>query len=135
LATTVFTVQDITLQDDTKVTLKPLPIKKLRKFMSAWNEMGETDGSEEAGFDVLIKCAGIALETELKAKGKLDKELPAFNDEGALVDEYKEYLEETLDIETIYKVLEVTGGLKLNDPKLAEEIQRAQLAQLGKNST
>jgi hypothetical protein len=47
------------------------------------------------------------------------------NTEGELADDYREHLEEILDMPTVYEVLDVCGGLKLNDPKLIQEIQDA----------
>jgi hypothetical protein len=137
VATHVYKQEEITLQDETVVVLKPLPIAKLRRFMEAWGKFGDVTNEEE-GFNVFVNCAGIALESNYK--GKFDS-LKASKDESEagefLSAEYKEYLEETLDLDSIYKILEVCGGLKLNDPKLmeaAEEILREQARdQAGKN--
>lgn len=120
MATTVYNQEDIVLQDGKEVTLRPLPIGRLRRFMDAWNRFADVKTDDE-GFDVFLNCAGIALESEFK--GQFDS-LKATKDQMAegqyLSDEYKEYLEDTLDLDTIYKILEVTGGIKLNDPNLAE---------------
>lgn len=132
MATTVYTQEEITLQDGTEVTLRPLPIAPLRRFMKAWAKFSEVE-DEDDGFNVFINCAGIALERNYK--GKFDS-LKASKDEQEsgefLSAEYKEYLEETLDLETIYKILEITGGLKLsalNDPKVQETLAAAAAAQ------
>ena len=132
MATRVYNTEDITLQDDTDVTLKPLPIGKLRRFMAAWSDIAEL-GEGDDGFNVFINCCGIALEENFK--GKFDS-LKADKDEQekgeVLSAEYKEYLEDTLDIDTIYKILEVAGGIKLNDPNLMDKALETQ-AQLGKS--
>lgn len=126
MATTVYNQEEITLQDGTDVVLKPLPIGRLRRFMEAWAKFSEVKDDND-GFNVFINCAGIALEDNYKGKfdalkaSKEDKEKGEF-----LSEEYKEYLEDTLDLDTIYKVLEVTGGIKLNDPKLMEAAMNAQ---------
>lgn len=44
-----------------------------------------------------------------------------------------EEIEELVDMETLYKVIEVCGGIKLNDPKMIEMAQQALAAQAGKN--
>lgn len=122
MATAVYTEKDITLQDGTDVTLKPLPIVQLRRFMSLWKEVrnlpGDTeDEKEEYVFTIYINCCGVSLEnffkseekfTELRGKGK-----------DPLSKEYREYLESVLDLETIFTILDVCGGLNLTDPKLA----------------
>jgi hypothetical protein len=46
LATTVYDVEEITLQNGAKVTLKPLSIKELRKFMVV---MSKTANIETCG--------------------------------------------------------------------------------------
>ena len=130
MATTVYKQEEITLQDGTEVLLKPLPIGRLRRFMEAWNEFGNIE-TEDDGYNVFINCAGIALEENYK--GRFDG-LKATKDEKEagefLSAEYKEYLEDTLDLDTIYRILEVTGGLKLNDPKLIEAAEKAAEAAL-----
>lgn len=132
MATKVYNTEEITLQDDTEVVLKPLPIGRLRRFMEAWSKIGEIAEGDD-GFDVFINCCGIALEENFKGKFDALKASKAEQDEGEyLAADYKEYLMDTLDLDTIYKILEVSGGIKLNDPKLMEA---AMEAQLGKSST
>ena len=126
MATEVYKKKEITLQDGTDVLLRPLPIARLRRFMAAWEGMAKIDPEKgEDGFTVLVNCAGICLEDSFK--GTFDEGTRARPDEVAqgefLSPKYKEYLEEVLDIETIYEVLEICGDLKLNDPKLQEAIQ------------
>lgn len=118
MATKAYTAQDISLQDDTDVTVRPLPIGRLRRFLSAWEEIKELEEGDD-GFGVFINCCGIALEHEYKGTGKFDS--TKSTEAGKhLSDEYREYLEDVLDLETIYLILEVAGGIKLNDPKLME---------------
>lgn len=137
MATQVYQTVEITLQDDTDVVLKPLPIGALRRFMAAWEKISDIEEGDD-GFDVFINCCGIALEKNFK--GKFDEGLRASvaeQEKGEFLSpEYKEYLVDTLDLDTIYKILDIAAGIKLNDPKLMEaalEAQRA--AALGKTST
>lgn len=119
MATEVYTTEEIRLLDETEVELRPLPIAKLRKFMRMWSEhiqgvtkklaeQEEKDPEEreyteadltDEQFDVFIKMCALGLESQLKGD-KTDKQ-------------YIAYLEDVLDEQTIYKVLEMTGGLKL----------------------
>jgi hypothetical protein len=122
VAKTVYTTEDIELQDGTEVTLKPATIKVLRKFMKMLNEMtnltpseGEEDDLEDRSIDLLLKMAGLLLEREIPEKVK-----------------QKGWLEETLDMPTVYKVIEVCGGVKLNDPKMLERVMD-QMSEAGTN--
>src|SRR6476469_4077747 len=127
MAKPVFTTEEISLQDETDVTLRPLPIGTLKKFMTAWGHFSEVENDEE-GFDVFINCCGIALGENFK--GRFDSLWATAEEKknGAFLSEqYKEYLESVLDLDTIYKVLEVCGQIKLNDPKLTEALEQLQV--------
>lgn len=124
MATEVFTTETITLLNGEEVELRPLAIAKLRKFMRLWSDHIESmstalakDAEDETRiteaeltdkqFDVFIKMCAFGLETQLKEE-KTEKQFIA-------------YLEDTLDEQTIYKIIDVTGGLKLGpqaDPNL-----------------
>src|SRR5688572_9520310 len=122
MATRAYRVEELTLQDDTDVVVKPLPIGPLRRFMEAWRDVEKLNPDDD-GFHIYINCCGIALEKNFKGDSKFDKNgLKAANSaEGEFLSpEYKEYLEEVLDIDTIYVIMDVAGGIKLNDPKLME---------------
>ena len=118
MAKTVYDSVDITLQDGREVTLVPLAIGRLRRFMKEWGEFANIKDEDDA-YDIYINCCGIALEKAVAEDFEVTKD-----SEKVLTDEYREYLEDVLDIDTIYKILEITGGLKLNDPKLLEEVER-----------
>lgn len=102
------------MQDDTEVQLRPLPIKRLKKFMAKIAEFGnpvepikdekeeDTLARQEAiGMDRLVDAASICLENKLP-------ELCSDRDA----------LEDALDLPTIYKIIELCGGIKLDDPNL-----------------
>src|SRR5688572_20689315 len=98
MATKVFDTVELELQDGTVVKLKPLNIKGLRKFMEV---VGEMDGKEESeSLDAMVTACGIALEWEAP-------ELVADRDK----------LEEALDVPTMWKIVEIAGGIK-QTPKL-----------------
>ncbi len=100
MATTVYDVEEVKLQNGATVQLKPLSIKQLRKFMGAMNKAQEAT-TENESLSVLIDACAIALETQLP---DLVKDRDA--------------LEEALDVPTINRILEVCGGIKLDDPNL-----------------
>lgn len=122
MAKTVYDSEVITLQDDREVTLVPLAIGRLRRFMKAWGEFANIEDEDQA-FDIYINCCGIALEKAVKDDFEKTSDSEKF-----ITDDYREYLEEVLDMDTIYKVLEVCGGLKLNDPKLLAQAEAAATA-------
>lgn len=127
MAKTVYDSEDITLQDGREVTLVPLAIGRLRRFMKAWGEFANIKDEDQA-FDIYINCCGIALEKAVEGDFNSTKD-----SEKIITDDYREYLEDVLDMDTIYKILEVCGGLKLNDPKLLAEAERLAQEQVGKN--
>lgn len=124
MANSIYDTLEVELEDGTKVTLKPLTIKYLRKFMHEW-EQGFVDIKNEDGttrvltegevMDIYIRCSGIALSRSLR-----DKVDVQYVGEYELHEDYQNYLEDNLDIPTIHKVLEVCGGIQLDDPKLME---------------
>lgn len=129
MANSVFNVEEITLQDGTDVVLKPMVVSRLKRFMKAWGEFADVTNDEE-GYNVFINCCGIALEENFKGKFDALKASPAEAEEGEHLNaQYKAYLEDTLELDSIYKVLDVCGGLKLNDPKLMEAAAAAAAAE------
>ena len=100
MATTVYDVEEITLQNGNKVTLKPLTIKDLRKFMEAIQKTEEATNENDT-LTVLIDACAVALAKQLP-------ELVADRDA----------LEDALDVPTINRILEVCGGIKMDDPHL-----------------
>lgn len=100
MADTVYTVEEIKLQDGTEVTLRPAVIKVLRKGNRILEGLAETDKEDEA-FDVLVEAAVACLE----------KQIDGFD---------KDKAEDVLDLPTVHKILDVCLGVKFNDPKLLE---------------
>ena len=100
MATTVYDVEEIQLQNGAVVKLKPLTIKELRKFMAAIAKTAEVTTEDET-LTILIDACAVALEKQLP---DLVKDRDAFED--------------TLDVPTINRILEVCGGIKMDDPNL-----------------
>lgn len=136
IASEVFTKMEVILQDGTEVTLKPLVIGKLRRFMKRWEDIA-TVANDDEGYTIFIDCAGIAIEDNFRG-GKIERlkggkdDLPDDADKDTpipiLSNEYRDYLEDTLEMDTIYRIMEICGGIKLDDPKLLETA--AMLAEL-----
>ena len=100
MATTVYDIEEIQLQNGATVKLKPLTIKELRKFMVVIQKTAEVT-SEDETLTILIEACAVALEKQLP---ELVKDIDAFED--------------TLDVPTINRILEVCGGIKMDDPNL-----------------
>ena len=102
MATTVYDVVEIELSDGSNLTLRPLPIKQLKKFMEVIRSIDvKEDATEDDAMDVFIQAAMICLET---FKPELSKDIDKF--------------ESVVEVPTMMKILEVCGGLKLTDPNL-----------------
>ncbi len=70
MATTVYDVEVIKLQNGTEVQLKPLTIKELRKFMVAISKTSEAL-TEDATLDILIDACAVALENAASVAGTI----------------------------------------------------------------
>ncbi len=105
MATKVYESVDIELLDGKRVTIKPLNIKLLREVMKAWSKVQDIK-DEDAFLDICLACTQIAFK-------QFDPSLAA----------NKETLEELLDIQTMYKILEIAADIKLNDPNLLAATQ------------
>ena len=100
MPTTVYDVEEIELSDGSSLTIKPLSIKNLKKFLAVMNKMQDDSViTEEDIMEVFIEGAMVCLE-------QLRPELS----------EDKDKFEELIEVPTMMRILEVAGGLKLNDP-------------------
>ena len=102
MATKVYEALELELQDGTVITVKPLNLKNLRAVMKEWQKAAEVE-SEDEFLDVLIRCTAIAL--------------------GQLAPEKAASVEEDLDLQTMYKILELAADIKLNNPNLIAAAQ------------
>lgn len=102
MTTNVYDTAELELENGETIFVKPLPIKQLKKFMSVIRELDAEDiENEEQAMEVFIKAAMVCVEKTNPNLGK-DKEL----------------FEDAVNIPTMMKILEIAGGLKLNDPNL-----------------
>ena len=100
MATKVYDIEEIELQNGSKAILKPLTIKELRKFMTVIQKTADVQNEDET-LTILIDACAVALE----------KQLPD------LVKD-RDALEDALDVPTINRILEVCGGIKMDDTNL-----------------
>jgi len=100
MATQVYEVLELELMDGSAITVRPLKISLLRDFMKEFQKIGDEKIAEDnlKSMDLLLDCAAIAMRQ--------------YNPD--LADKVK--LQEVIDLPTIYKIIEVASGIKLNDP-------------------
>ena len=127
MAKTAYSSELIGLQDGKEVKLIPLPIGRLRRFMDAWSEFGDVteDDNSYPAFRIYINVCGVALEKVYAEEVEKQFEIDEDTDKEVLTPEYRKVLEDVLDMATIFKIIEVCGGINMNDPKLAEEAEKA----------
>lgn len=117
MATTVYEVLDLELQDGTEVKVRPLDLKRLRKVMKVIEDMNSSTSDEEGkdsggpvsdndedNLTFLIAATKICLEKQVPDLVKDDDKF-----------------EEALDIPTIWKILEVAAGISMGGPNLQRE--------------
>jgi hypothetical protein len=111
--TNIYEVIEVPLQDGTTIELRPASISLLKKGQKALDKLGGVKNADET-LDVLLDICVVLLK----------KQRPDFADP-----ENRELVEDLFDLETVYKVIEVFLGVKLNDPKLVETAIRMAEAQ------
>lgn len=105
MATTVYNTRNITLQDGVEIELSPLKIKYLRQLMDNFDEVRNAKGDLEA-IVALSKCARICMK-------QFRPEITAT----------QEMLEDYVDLQNIYDILDVTAGIKINE-KSEESVKK-----------
>lgn len=102
MSTNIYDTAELELEDGTTIFIKPLPIKQLKKFMEVIRELdSENISTEEQAMDIFIKASMVCIEKSYPEIGL-----------------NREKFEDSVNIPTMMKILEICGGLKLNDPNL-----------------
>lgn len=105
MATKIYETSTITLVDGTEVFLMPLKLKFLRGFMDAFELVKEAKDDYDA-IAYLSECARIAMQ-QYYPKIKTIEDL-----------------EDSLDLPTIYKILDVAAGIKVDKDKTEETVKK-----------
>lgn len=103
MATKIYDTDTITLFDGTEVFLSPLKIKFLREFMQKFQNVKGSDNDDDAIWS-LVECATIAMK-QFYPSIKTPEEL-----------------EDCVDIQMIYKIIEIGANIKIN-PEAQEEVR------------
>ena len=105
VATKIYESIELELLDGKAIVVKPLSIKNLREVMKEWAK-AQTAETEDQFLEILVGCTQIAMK-------QYSPELS----------EDRELLENSVDLQTMYKILEVGADIKLNDPNLLAAAQ------------
>ncbi len=111
MATEIYKTEIIQLLDGTEIEVVPLKIKYLRQFMDTFEAIRATKNDEEAIL-VLSECVRICMK---QFYPKISKRL--------------EDVEDNIDMPTIYKILDVAAGIKIN--KKSEQPVKEQATESG----
>jgi hypothetical protein len=98
MATEIYESATVYLTDGTELYITPLKIKYLRQFMQKFLESG-VQKSESETIDMLSECVAIAMKQYYPSIKTIDD------------------VQDSIDIETLYKIVEVSSGVKLKDSK------------------
>jgi hypothetical protein len=98
MATTVHESQTIKLIDGTEITLRPLKISLLRKFMKKFEGIAAVVDDNDKSINLLMQCVLIAMEQYAA---------------GMNVDLAN--LEDNIDLPTVYKIVETASGIAISD--------------------
>ena len=97
MATTVHEAHKVTLIDGTEITLRPLKISLLRKFMKKFEGIAAVVEDNDKSINLLMECVLIAME---QYKPELATDIAA--------------LEENIDLPTVYEIVETASGITLS---------------------
>ena len=111
MATTVYKNKIIKLVDGTELEIVPLKIKYLREFMEAF-EYVKTAKDDDEAIDFLVECVRITMK----------QYYPNIN-------LTKSDVEDSLDMPTIYTVLDISAGIRINQK--SEETVKDQATESG----
>jgi hypothetical protein len=96
MATKIYETKKISLVDDRIVVAAPLKIKYLREFLETFETIKEAKTDDES-ISVLAQCALIAMQQYCPSIKTIED------------------LEDNLDLPTIYEVIDIAAGIKINE--------------------
>lgn len=97
MATEVYTAENIKTLDDIEIEISPLKIKYLKEFMQAFAPI-KNSGDDQQSISILVECARICMK----------QFYPQFSTS-------LENIEDNFDLPTIYKIIEISTGIKINE--------------------
>jgi len=111
MATKVYTTDNVCLFDGTELEISPLKIKYLREFMVAFDDIKNAKNDDEA-IGTLVECVRVCMKQYYPDISKTVEDV-----------------EDNVDMPTIYKILDISAGIKIN--KKSEEPVKNQAEKSG----
>jgi hypothetical protein len=96
MATSIYEKKDFYLIDETLISAAPLKIKYLREFLKIFDTIKEAKTDDES-ISVLVNCALVAMK-------QYAPHIKTVED-----------LEDNLDLPTVYEVIDIAAGIKINE--------------------
>jgi hypothetical protein len=116
MPTTIYDIKHISLSDGTEVEVSPLKIKYLREFMEIFELLKDTKSDDES-LNILTKCTRIAMK-------QYYPQIKTIED-----------VEENVDLPTIYQILDISAGIKMNKPTDSQPEISASASSVSENSS
>jgi len=110
MATKIYDTKKISFVDDRVITLAPLKIKYLREFLEKFETIKQAKTDDES-ISVLAECALIAMQQYCPSIKTIED------------------LEDALDLPTIYEVIDIAAGIKINEK--SEDAVKTQAVESG----
>jgi hypothetical protein len=96
MATKIYESKKISLIDDRLITISPLKIKYLRDFLETFETIKEARTDDES-IQVLAQCALVAMQQYCPSIKTIED------------------LEDSIDLPTIYEIIDIAAGIKVNE--------------------
>lgn len=104
MATTVYKRKNINLFDGTEIEIIPLKIKYLREFMDTFENIKNAKDDDES-IGILVDCVRVCMKQYYPS-----------------ISETVEDVEDNVDMPTVYDILDISAGIKINE-KLEEGVK------------
>ena len=104
MATTIYKSGTVRLLDGTELYITPLKIKYLREFMESFEMVKEAKGDVES-ISALAECARVCMKQFYPSIKTIEQ------------------LEDSVDLPTIYEILDLSAEIKINEDKKDETIK------------
>jgi hypothetical protein len=101
MPTTIYDIKYISLSDGTEVEVSPLKIKYLKEFMDIFELLKDAKGDDES-LNILTRCIRVAMK-------QYYPQIKTVED-----------VEDSIDLPTIYQILDISAGIKMNKPASTE---------------
>ncbi len=96
MPTKIYNIDEVELVDGTVIEISPLKIKYMRQFMETFDTI-KTAKTDEESIAILSECVRIAMKQYYPSIKTIDD------------------LEDSVDLPTIYKIIDVCAGVKVNN--------------------